>query len=651
VVARVDRFERTGIMTEELLVVSSTNNRAVDNVLDPLSDTRDRSRLPIGLRAGNQEVTATSTVEGLMAGRAWLVSQPDEEVKARLDGTLAAFRAARSRWEEAILPERDRRRRSARHAKVLAELQSFRERKPLSGEERALLEQCERFLELLDAMEELLVDGGRKLVRRLERRWKRDGVRSLEILTRHDVDLARAIELPPAKATIDAWEEAIDDAQEILERALQPLRRRAGAHRDRARKQKLEAELLELESKQDRIVDQKEIESAAHALYLVSLDVREAWAVSNKSALVEALDSAIGICSEHRSLRRALSDEKTKRWLRRLYPAVGSTLLSLGNVFSISHRSAQLVIDEAGQCHPAHAVSGLLRADRALVIGDVHRLPPVIRLSSTDEERVLRRAAASRSQEANRGSRSGQETGVVPNAFEPYRVGATFTTSAQALADRAVDWRHELVDHFRCQAEIIGICDRLCGYELRVHTPVRSLAEAVPLLAAPVLFGAVAGKQQAQHGSWYNREEVDTISSLLEMFAASGFQWEELAILTPYVAQLEEIRRVLRRSRIGIEEDSTTGVATGTIHRFQGGERSVVILSTVVTESRSLPFLDERAHLLNVAISRARDHLVVLGHAPTLLRGAKTRVMLETARELFPQRGDRTGSGLANASG
>ena len=39
---------------------------------------------------------------------------------------------------------------------------------------------------------------------------------------------------------------------------------------------------------------------------------------------------------------------------------------------------ARLVIDEAGQCHPAHAVSALLRADSALVIGDVHQLAPVL---------------------------------------------------------------------------------------------------------------------------------------------------------------------------------------------------------------------------------------------------------------------------------
>ena len=49
------------------------------------------------------------------------------------------------------------------------------------------------------------------------------------------------------------------------------------------------------------------------------------------------------------------------------------------------------VIDEAGQCHPAYAISALYRAQRALVIGDLHQLEPVIELDATEEARVLKR--------------------------------------------------------------------------------------------------------------------------------------------------------------------------------------------------------------------------------------------------------------------
>ncbi len=115
-----------------------------------------------------------------------------------------------------------------------------------------------------------------------------------------------------------------------------------------------------------------------------------------------------------------------------------------------------MVIDEAGQCHPAHAVSALLRAEAALVIGDVHQLSPVIELSADDEERAATVVPTRR--------RSAE-------LLLPYRVHADATTSSQSLADQSVKQRGQLTDHFRCQPEIIALSDALCDYGLSVHTP------------------------------------------------------------------------------------------------------------------------------------------------------------------------------------
>jgi superfamily I DNA and/or RNA helicase len=76
------------------------------------------------------------------------------------------------------------------------------------------------------------------------------------------------------------------------------------------------------------------------------------------------------------------------------------------------------------------------------------------------------------------------------------------------------------------------------------------------------------------------------------------------------------------------------GVATGTVHRFQGGERRVVLFSTVVTEERSLRFLNGRVNLVNVAVSRAREHLVVVGSPEILRRGPYSRLLVERATPL-----------------
>jgi superfamily I DNA and/or RNA helicase len=71
------------------------------------------------------------------------------------------------------------------------------------------------------------------------------------------------------------------------------------------------------------------------------------------------------------------------------------------------------------------------------------------------------------------------------------------------------------------------------------------------------------------------------------------------------------------------------GIALGTVHRFQGGERRVVLFSTTVTERSRLAFVDQRVNLLNVAASRAKEHLIVLGHEATLRAGTNTRILVD----------------------
>jgi superfamily I DNA and/or RNA helicase len=73
------------------------------------------------------------------------------------------------------------------------------------------------------------------------------------------------------------------------------------------------------------------------------------------------------------------------------------------------------------------------------------------------------------------------------------------------------------------------------------------------------------------------------------------------------VGQCARLERALQRS--GLVRDD--GVLVRTVHKLQGGERRVVVLSLAATERKHLRWLAARPHLLHVATSRAQDHLVV----------------------------------------
>ena len=61
-----------------------------------------------------------------------------------------------------------------------------------------------------------------------------------------------------------------------------------------------------------------------------------------------------------------------------------------------------------------------------------------------------------------------------------------------------------------------------------------------------------------------------------------------------------------------------------------------MVFCTAVTRPASLPFLDARVNLLNVAVSRAREHLIIIGAPELLKQGQRTRLLLPDAAPLVP---------------
>ena len=85
---------------------------------------------------------------------------------------------------------------------------------------------------------------------------------------------------------------------------------------------------------------------------------------------------------------------------------------------------------------------------------------------------------------------------------------------------------------------------------------------------------------------------------------------KEIGIITFYAAQLRQIRKLVDELQ---QELPHLKIRTGTVDRFQGMERQVVLVSLVRNNpGRSVGFA-ERPERLNVALSRAQELLVVIG--------------------------------------
>lgn len=649
-VERVVELADGGSMPRDLLMVASTNNRAVDHVLEPLQ--AGMAGPPLGLRVGNLQVLATVSLETFAAANTWLMahgSDPEALRKDRLKQALAGFRAALAAVDAAEAPRLEARRhaerrrvldgRIAAREAALARLGDGVPEPPPPVLQETLATRLRALAANVDRVAKVIDRDGPELLARVMTLWKttqKRVMRPLEkALAQLEAPVEFAVALPPTvdegsdeAAHIEAWTEAIEDAREAIDGARRALDDRLLARecRDALESLRDERALIPADGPPPPGADAE----VHFALFEAALECRAAWAAVHAEPLQAALQVAMEAVSERRTLRRLADDEPgAVDWLTKLFPVWGSTLLSLGNVLPVQPITGlRLVIDEAGQCHPAYAVSGLLRAEQALLIGDVHQLEPVIQLRAEDEGRI--RAAARIKLDKVR--------------LGPYRVMEGAHTSAQSLADRAVGERPTLRAHFRCAAPIIDLSDALCGYGLSVRTPDPG-RRGPPPLPGPVLLSPVRGAQERVRGSWHNRAELDAVMRILTGLARRAVPWGEVAVITPYVGQLDALRDAVRRARIPVEHVGgsfeapdlfgDTGIALGTVHRFQGGERRVVIFSTVVTRGRSLGFLNGRVNLLNVAVSRAREHLVVVGDPATLRGGAYSKLLVERAAPLL----------------
>jgi hypothetical protein len=139
----------------------------------------------------------------------------------------------------------------------------------------------------------------------------------------------------------------------------------------------------------------------------------------------------------------------------------------------------------------------------------------------------------------------------------------------------------------------------------------------------PVLYIPVDGEDELERegGGWYNISEAKQACILAQqLILEASVPQRDIAVITPFAAQVNQLRNIFRRANLW-------DVNIGPVEAFQGLESKVVVLCTTRTRERFLEE-DTRRHLgiinsrrkMNVALTRAKDALFVLGNAQLLMR-------------------------------
>lgn len=144
-------------------------------------------------------------------------------------------------------------------------------------------------------------------------------------------------------------------------------------------------------------------------------------------------------------------------------------------------------------------------------------------------------------------------------------------------------------------------------------------------------------------GSRYNMMHALLVRNIAWHLAQHGYikGREDLAVCTPYAAQTKLIKKLL-------EGESLTDVQVGTVHAFQGDERNAIVLESPESEGRpklgrfvtGVPPDDTGARLINVAVSRAQNHLIVIANLSHLDRLLPSYALLRSVLHQIEMSGD-----------
>ncbi len=299
--------------------------------------------------------------------------------------------------------------------------------------------------------------------------------------------------------------------------------------------------------------------------------------------------------------------ESDRNDLRRVYldnaNVIGITCVQAANrEFSEEFQSFDVVIiDEVSKCTPPELLIPALKGKKLVMVGDHRQLPPMLDTSTIEE--------VAQSIGSTRDNLQFLEESLFKNQFE--------------AADDSI--KQMLTTQYRMHPFIMGAINQFYDGKLecgilepdvkRAHHLAGNIIQPNHHLVWVKMPTDNEFQEQREGTSFSNIQEIDVIESLCQQIenswvarVANGEPKKEIAVITFYGAQLRKIDE-----RLQSELFPSLQIRTGTVDRFQGMERPIVIVSMVRNNNRRDVGFANKPERVNVAFSRAQELLIIVG--------------------------------------
>ncbi len=286
--------------------------------------------------------------------------------------------------------------------------------------------------------------------------------------------------------------------------------------------------------------------------------------------MVELQDSSMLIykaflAKKYNKERQPIRDIREDKFLKD-YPIVLSTAFSARNCLCSNTPFDYVIMDESSQVSLETGMLALTCAKNAIIVGDSLQLPNVI---SNDIRDKL------------------NEIMITYEISDNYDCTKSFLDSiCKVLGDTLP--KTFLKEHYRCHPKIINYCNQKF-YHNKLLVMTKDNDEQNVLCAYKTKEG-----NHARDGGRYNQREIDVIiREVLPQFN----DYDSIGIIAPYNIQVNHLR------------NDIPGLDIATIHKFQGREKDVIIMSVV--DNQINQFVDD-PNMLNVAVSRAKKKFCIV---------------------------------------
>ncbi|XP_032047006.1 DNA replication ATP-dependent helicase/nuclease DNA2 [Aythya fuligula] len=291
--------------------------------------------------------------------------------------------------------------------------------------------------------------------------------------------------------------------------------------------------------------------------------------------------------------------------LEKLYnsqPVVATACMGVNHPIFAQKQFDFCIVDEASQISQPICLGPLFCSKRFVLVGDHQQLPPLVQNSEARDlgmsESLFKRLE--------------QNQNAVVQLTVQYRMNSKIMSLSNMLVYEG---------KLECGSEKVSNATvnlpNLKKLKLELADTSKTWLEEVLEPDKPVCFlntEKVPAPEHAEKGGVYNVTEAKLVFFLTSLFIKAGCKPSDIGVISPYRHQLKIITDLMAR----LKENR---VEVNTIDKYQGRDKSIIIVSFVRNSNdENLGTLLKDWRRLNVAITRAKHKLVMVGCIPSLRR-------------------------------